>query len=306
MRSQTSLPTAARPAIGVSRKCDRCSRLKASRRVDGQRSVSVEPARPCMPRSAFLKLVGSIGAVDLAASTLQARSEDDVTPPSSIPSESKTVFLDVSVDRKPAGRIVIELFDDVPVGSQRFADLAVGKEGVAYRLSKFDSLRQTYVTNEGVKRLSYSDTYESPIAGGDSLQDLLGEFAAGRHSHDSGGVVSLLVKTLAEPQTKSRMVAIQGKLVTVEDQLGEAPNGTAFAITTSPCPQLNSTHLVVGRVVEGLETVKELQGLPTVKENNSSPFFMAAKTFGDKRADVAERGFGKPFNKVIVSKGGNV
>lgn len=52
------------------------------------------------------------------------------------------MFLDVSVDRKPFGRIVVQLFDDVPTGSQRFADLAVGKQGVGYRLSKFDALRE--------------------------------------------------------------------------------------------------------------------------------------------------------------------
>ncbi len=48
------------------------------------------------------------------------------------------VFFDVKVEGKPAGRITVELFDDVPVGSQRFADLAVGSQGVNYRLNRFD------------------------------------------------------------------------------------------------------------------------------------------------------------------------
>ena len=30
----------------------------------------------------------------------------------------------------------------------------------------------------------------------------------------------------------------------------------------------------------------------------------AAKTFGDKRADVAEKGFGRPYKKVLVSASG--
>jgi peptidyl-prolyl cis-trans isomerase B (cyclophilin B) len=50
------------------------------------------------------------------------------------------VFLDVRIESKPVGRIVVDLFPDVPVGSARFADLALGKEGVAYRLSKFDGV----------------------------------------------------------------------------------------------------------------------------------------------------------------------
>ena len=32
----------------------------------------------------------------------------------------------------------------------------------------------------------------------------------------------------------------------------------------------------------------------------------AAKTFGDKRADVAEKGFGRPYKKVLVSASGVV
>jgi hypothetical protein len=50
------------------------------------------------------------------------------------------VYLDVKVEGERLGRIVVELLDDVAVGSQRFADLAEGKQGVGYRLSKFDGI----------------------------------------------------------------------------------------------------------------------------------------------------------------------
>jgi peptidyl-prolyl cis-trans isomerase B (cyclophilin B) len=50
------------------------------------------------------------------------------------------VFLDVKVEGEKLGRIVIELLDDAAVGGQRFADLALGKQGVGYRLSKFDGI----------------------------------------------------------------------------------------------------------------------------------------------------------------------
>lgn len=78
------------------------------------------------------------------------------------------MYIDVKIDGKPAGRVVIELYGDVAVGSQRFADLAVGKIGVGYRLSKFDGIFDTYIRNEGVKALSYSASQESPIAGASS------------------------------------------------------------------------------------------------------------------------------------------
>lgn len=45
------------------------------------------------------------------------------------------VYLDINVDREPRGRITVELFPDVPVGAQRFADLARGVEGVGYSLA---------------------------------------------------------------------------------------------------------------------------------------------------------------------------
>lgn len=50
------------------------------------------------------------------------------------------VYLDVKVEGQAVGRIVIRLLEDAKVGSQRFADLAEGKEGVGYRLSKFDGI----------------------------------------------------------------------------------------------------------------------------------------------------------------------
>jgi peptidyl-prolyl cis-trans isomerase B (cyclophilin B) len=51
---------------------------------------------------------------------------------------------------------------------------------------------------------------------------------------------------------------MNGQLVTVKEQAGEAPNGTAFTITTAPSPELDATNLVVGRVVEGLEVVARI------------------------------------------------
>ena len=45
------------------------------------------------------------------------------------------VYLDINVDREPRGRITVELFPDVPVGAQRFVDLARGVDGVGYSLA---------------------------------------------------------------------------------------------------------------------------------------------------------------------------
>ncbi len=50
------------------------------------------------------------------------------------------VYFDMNVDGQSQGRIVVELFDDVPIGSRRFMDLAEGHEGISYQLSKVDAI----------------------------------------------------------------------------------------------------------------------------------------------------------------------
>jgi hypothetical protein len=72
---------------------------------------------------------------------------------------------------------------------------------------------------------------------------------------------------------KERLVAYQGKLVTVQEQQGSVPNGSGFVITTAAAPDLDATNLVVGRVVGGMDVVEAISQLPSVKANTGSPFF---------------------------------
>ena len=50
------------------------------------------------------------------------------------------VYFDVNIDGQPKGRIVVQLFSDVPIGSLRFFELSEGNEGISYQLSKFDAI----------------------------------------------------------------------------------------------------------------------------------------------------------------------
>lgn len=52
------------------------------------------------------------------------------------------VYFDVRVDNEPKGRITIQLYSDVPIGAQRFLELAEGRDGVSYRLSKIDGIAE--------------------------------------------------------------------------------------------------------------------------------------------------------------------
>ena len=50
------------------------------------------------------------------------------------------IFFDINSDGQPLGRIAVELFNDVPIGSLRFQELAEGHEGISYQLSKFNEI----------------------------------------------------------------------------------------------------------------------------------------------------------------------
>ena len=217
----------------------------------------------------------------------------------------------MEVDRQPFGRIVIAIdgaASGARIGAQRFVDLAVGIEGVSYRRTKFELLQDGYIQDSGVKALSYKANGSTRITGGPDAEYLEDELAASTQKHDAEGVVSLFVRLSDEKESnrvsKDKLVAVKGQFVTVNSTLGEVPNGSGFAITTRPEPGLDGTHLVVGRVVEGMDVVKALAALPRVRDNSKSPFFMAGKAAGDLRANVAERAFGKAFNKIVIEQSG--
>ena len=97
---------------------------------------------------------------------------------------------------------------------------------------------------------------------------------------------------------------MNGQFVTVTNVMGDQPNGSSWSITTKAEPNLDGTNLVIGHVVEGQDVVDALSALPRVKDNSGSPFFKAGKAGGDGRARVAERAFGKPFAKIVISECG--
>ena len=99
-------------------------------------------------------------------------------------------------------------------------------------------------------------------------------------------------------------MAEKGKLKQIVERSGVVPNGTPFAITTGPAPELDDINLVVGKVVDGLDVVKDIETLPVVRDNSKSFWFKAGKQIGDTRATVAELAFNRPFNKVTVLSSG--
>jgi len=166
-------------------------------------------------------------------------------------------------------------------------------------------VNESYIKSNPLRRLNYNSDNGSPIAGGDTADELEVEMQLlERHRHDRPGDVSLIVRDAKPRETKEKLVAYRGKLVTVQETTGEAPNGSGFVITLGPAPGLDSTNLVVGRVTGGMELVRQVAALPAVRDNTESGYFKTAKLIGDKRATVAEKGFGRPFKRVVISKAG--
>ena len=74
------------------------------------------------------------------------------------------------------------------------------------------------------------------------------------------------------------------------------------------CPHCN-LHAVNGLYKRHSEDqsccqVRAVAALPAVKDNTDSGYFQTAKLIGDKRATVAEKFFGRPFKRVMVTDAG--
>ena len=218
----------------------------------------------------------------------------------------KVGYLEISVDRKPFGRIEIEVFSDptTRVGEARFLDLCREIQGVGYKRAKINRLMDTHVQSLALTNLSYTADGRTAITGGLTAELLEEELARSTRKHDVAGLVSLNVLPKKDMETKDMLKAIDGEFVNVTQTFGNLPNGTEFSITTGPAPDLDGINLIVGRVVSGMDVVERLQKLPKVKNNESSPFFKVGKATKDRRADVAELGFDRPFSTVIVAQSG--
>ncbi|KAH6820701.1 Cyclophilin-like peptidyl-prolyl cis-trans isomerase family protein [Perilla frutescens var. hirtella] len=226
------------------------------------------------------------------------------------PDPTKQAFLDISIDGEPVGRIIIGLYADaVPAGSARFIRLVSGAAGVSYRRKEFVKIMPNYVQHGGLRSYGVDAEMARKTGGNMGADDLVREWE--RQSERCGGLtknvgesVSIIVRDPSKPPPKTKLVARKGKLEIDEEEMGKDPNGTEFVISTRDSPELDESALVVGRVVEGMDVVERIGRVKTVQENTTSPYFRVAKLIGDKRAVVAERGFNRPYSKVVVTNCG--
>ncbi|KAF8819192.1 putative cyclophilin 1 [Cardiosporidium cionae] len=139
------------------------------------------------------------------------------------------VFMDVSVDENPIGRIEFELFaDKTPKTAENFRALCTGEKGskLHYKGIKFHRIIPDFMIQGG-------DITRQDGTGGVSI------YGAKFGDENFSGVHEQYVLSMANS--------------------GPNTNGSQFFITTVKCPWLDRKHVVFGKVVSGTAVVKKME-----------------------------------------------
>ncbi|KAF2433550.1 hypothetical protein EJ08DRAFT_583736 [Tothia fuscella] len=148
------------------------------------------------------------------------------------------VFLDVSIDNEPAGRLVIELFQDkAPKTCENFRTICTGSQPpLTYKLTPFHRIIDEFM-----------------IQGGDITK-----------GNGTGGT-SIYGSEFEDENIGWREIDKEG-LVCMANR-GKNTNSSQFFITLAPCPHLNAKHTVFGHIVSGKETLERMAKVHVDRED---------------------------------------
>jgi len=218
----------------------------AKAKVPAKEGGGATPAAPAVVGAALDPMAAAEGApVGGAANTLEAvvarAAAADGDGGSKAPKRCR-VFFDIAIGGDKAGRIVIELYPNiVPRAAENFRCLCTGERGMG--------------ATTGYK-LQYTGSGFHRVIKGFMVQG--GDFSAG----DGTGGESVYGGQFEDEQLYHQHRHDKAMTVSMANS-GPDGNGSQFFITTAATPHLDGKHVVVGRVTEGEEIVRQMEGQPT-------------------------------------------
>ena len=145
------------------------------------------------------------------------------------------VFFDITIGGQKAGRIKMELFADiVPRTAENFRQFCTGEHRrgglpVGYKNCSMHRVIKDFM-----------------IQGGDFI------------NHDGTGSISIYGDKFADEKFSLQHTA--AGLLSMANS-GPNTNGCQFFITCNKCPWLDEKHVVFGRVIDGMITVRKIENV---------------------------------------------
>jgi len=173
---------------------------------------------------------------------------------SGVAAVNPVVFMDITADNQPIGRVTFELRADVvPRTAENFRALCTGERGFGFKGSSFHRVIPGFMVQGG-------DFTNGNGTGGKSIY--------GARFADENF-------TLKHISTALSAGFPPGAGILSMANAGPNTNGSQFFITLAPTEWLNGKHVVFGHVTEGMDVVKKIASYGTRSGKTSAKITIA-------------------------------